>query len=207
MTGNPNAQQLLKDLVASGLSAGAAAGVVGNIMAESSANPRAVGDNGLARGIAQWHPDRWNNLVAMAKANGQDPYSLQAQETFLIAEAKQLGVWQKLQGEQNAITAAGIWMRLFERPADQSDANARRRAGLGVAVLGTMGETGGGNAITGAITGAIQGASGAINSTTRVFDGLLWWFNPGHVLRVVVGAAGAVLIVGGLILLSREVRT
>lgn len=35
-----------------------AAGIVSNLIAESSGNPNAVGDRGQAFGIAQWHPDR-----------------------------------------------------------------------------------------------------------------------------------------------------
>lgn len=40
-----------------------AAGIVANIRHESNFNPATVGDGGKAKGIAQWHPDRYSKLA------------------------------------------------------------------------------------------------------------------------------------------------
>lgn len=54
----PNKEQALQFFVANGWSKDQAAGIVGNLLGESSLNPKAVGDGGKAFGIAQWHQDR-----------------------------------------------------------------------------------------------------------------------------------------------------
>lgn len=223
-----NAETAYKDLVASGLKPGAAVGVVGNLIAESGVNPGARGDGGLAYGIAQWHPDRQANLRRYAAAHGGNPASLDTQIGFLIAEAKQTGVWGHLQNVTDPVTASGIWMRQFERPADQSQANAVRRAQLGIKALAGKSSAGGrsfldqlesaaggvGDFITGGaikwpggMVRGIEDLGSAAKSAGSLFDHLLWWFNPGNVLRVIIGASGLVLIIVGILLLSREART
>lgn len=64
------------------------AGIMGNLMVESSTfNTKAVGDNGAAIGIAQWHADR---QAAAKKLLGKDlkDANLEEQTTFLIHELK-----------------------------------------------------------------------------------------------------------------------
>lgn len=58
--------------ISKGYSPAAASGIVGNLIAESNLSPTIVGDEGQARGIAQWHPDRWANLVAFAGTQQPD---------------------------------------------------------------------------------------------------------------------------------------
>lgn len=43
---------------------------IGVIECESGGNPDAVGDHGLARGLAQWHRDTFYELAAQAKMKG-----------------------------------------------------------------------------------------------------------------------------------------
>lgn len=56
------AGEAYKFFVDKGYSPEIAAGIVGNIKHESDFNVSAVGDSGKARGLAQWHPDRYNRL-------------------------------------------------------------------------------------------------------------------------------------------------
>lgn len=129
------AQYAYEYLTAAGLPPEAATGVVGNLMAESGMNTRAVGDGGKAKGIAQWHPDRWGAFTSWASKAGRDPYSLEAQLFWVRKEAGTAAggnVWDKLRNVKDVVQASALWMRLFERPKDQSDANARSRAEAGV---------------------------------------------------------------------------
>jgi hypothetical protein len=175
--GKTNAQFAYEYLTASGLSPQAATGVVGNLMAESSMNTRAIGDGGKAKGIAQWHPDRWNPFVAWAQRARRDPYSLEAQLYWLRKEAGTSAggnVWSRLKGVKSVQEAAALWMRLFERPADQSDAAAARRAAAGVAAVkggqtltapGATPDDPNGSllgSVTEPITAGIQGAAGTL---------------------------------------------
>jgi hypothetical protein len=159
--GKTNAQFAFEYLTASGLSPEAATGVVGNLVAESGLRTNAVGDSGLAKGIAQWHPDRWNPFVAWAKRAGRDPYSLEAQLYWVRKEADSPAggnVWSQLLKVKDVVQAAALWMRKFERPRDQSDANAQRRAKAGIdAVKGASTLTPGAD---GSLLGSIGGGLG-----------------------------------------------
>ena len=79
--------------VAKGLTKYQAAGVVGNLIQESSVNPKAVEfGGGPGRGIAQWSVGgRWNhdfhdNVSWYAAAHGQSPWSLSLQLNFVWYE-------------------------------------------------------------------------------------------------------------------------
>jgi hypothetical protein len=66
-----NAKKAVEYFIAKGWTPEQSAGIVGNLQAESGANLKidAVGDGGLAYGIAQWHPPRQANF---AKAYGKN---------------------------------------------------------------------------------------------------------------------------------------
>jgi peptidoglycan hydrolase-like protein with peptidoglycan-binding domain len=66
-----NAKKAVEYFIAKGWTPEQAAGIVGNLQAESGANlnTAAVGDGGKAYGIAQWHPDR---QAKFAKAFGKN---------------------------------------------------------------------------------------------------------------------------------------
>src|SRR6185295_5031411 len=79
----PEAQKVYQQLIAGDpahgvppLSPEVAAGAVGNMMQESYADlrPDALGAGG-EKGIGQWMPDRYANMVAWTTANGLDPNS------------------------------------------------------------------------------------------------------------------------------------
>jgi len=174
-----NAQTAYDYFVGQGLSPGAATGVVGNLIAESGLSTTIRGDGGKAVGIAQWHPDRWGSLTSWARQNGLDPYALTTQLQYARLEAATPtggNVWDKLVGVKDAVTASALWMRLFERPADQSAAAAQRRADAGTKALGGEGgsSSSGGGGIGGAITGATAGlVGGGVSSVVDAVRPLL----------------------------------
>lgn len=81
-----------------GLNPAAAAGLVGNLYVESGGfspdviEDRRRGDGGIAHGIAQWHPDRWNPLVALSHTNTPPFYN---QLAYVVRELKQRQDWIK----------------------------------------------------------------------------------------------------------------
>jgi len=192
---NQNAVRVFQDLTTLGLSPGAATGVIGNLVAESGVSPTSVQRGGPGRGIAQWSSGgRWDQLLAWARGRGSDPYSLSAQEAFMVQEMQAMGVWSQLQGTTDPLTAATIVMRKYEMPADQSAANAQHRAILGAqALAGSSGGSGNslnispfptfgsplipwnwpsdvGNAITNKAADAVQ--SGAEKAADKVLSGI-----------------------------------
>lgn len=96
-----NTGTIYRYFVAKGLTPNQSAGIVGNLMQESSTevdptygrNTREIG-----KGIAQWTQgsDRWDGLVALARKQGSDVWSLQTQMDFM---------WQEFHGsEKRAFT-------------------------------------------------------------------------------------------------------
>lgn len=174
--------------VSQGLSPGAATGVVGNLLAESGLSTTIRGDGGKAVGIAQWHPDRFAVLKSWAAARGLDPYALGTQLRFARYEAGTAAggnVWSKLLGVKDAVTASALWMRLFERPKDQSDANARKRAQKGV--------------------DALKGAGGAPSGLGAVVAGaedLLPWNLPGAAASGALGAVRPLILESAFVVLA-----
>ena len=70
-----------------GVSDEATAGIIGNLMAESSCNPTAIEKpSGLGHGIAQWTRGRWDNLQKIAKSKGVDWTDLGLQLELLWSE-------------------------------------------------------------------------------------------------------------------------
>lgn len=230
-----DAGQVLAYLQRAGLPGPAALGVVGNLVAESHLDTRPrTGDGGLASGIAQWHPDRWANLESFAKQHNADPSALNTQVAFAVEEAKGIkprkggpSLWDQLRNTTDALTASKLWMRQFERPADQSDQAAQDRLNAGTKALRAQQKTGslsdlggalksagkaGADAVGGLfqwpadVVGGISALGDAAKSAGSFFDHLLWWFNPNHQLRVVIGFVSVLMILLGLYLLSREVK-
>lgn len=79
-------------------------------ISESSLNPGATGDNGLARGLHQWHPDRYQGLMALSQKMGLPPTDPRVQINHWYDEnQKNLGI-----GDPRAANDAAIGS---ERPA------------------------------------------------------------------------------------------
>lgn len=131
----PMEKQAMAYFMSQGWSKGQAAGIVGNLIAESNLNSRALGDrdkNGVyrARGIAQWHADRWNRLVKWARDRGLNPddYNTQLQyvQHELTQDGREAGARTALhRAGNNAVAAAGAMVG-YERPAGWSQANGYR---------------------------------------------------------------------------------
>lgn len=134
---------------AQGWSREQAAGLAANIKRESAFNAGAVGDNGKAYGIAQWHPDR---QAEFQKKFGKpiQGSSLEEQMAFMhyeLTQGNERGAGAKLRGTSNAADAAAAVSMHYERPADRAG-EAAKRGQLALAMLG-------------GVPGASQAAAGA----------------------------------------------
>lgn len=195
------AYQILRQL---GLSEGAATGVVGNLIGESALNTAAVGDGGKARGIAQWHPDRYAGMVNWAMRNGLNPNAMDTQVKYVAVEAKTgVGgnVWGDLLKSDSAVEASALFMRRFERPADQSDAAAKRRAQAGIDALGGKTALGTIGDVLGGVTDLIPGVSEAKD----VGGAMVWIAQPHNMIRVVYVVGGGAMMIVGLSIIARPV--
>lgn len=121
--GKEKEQEYLKYFMDKGYSKEAAAGIVGNLVHESGGlNPKAIGDNGQAFGLAQWNrkgsPDRYNEFSRnfgkdLTQATEQEQLDFIAHE--LDNKYKNVGSKLKQQGI-SANDAALIFSGEYERP-------------------------------------------------------------------------------------------
>lgn len=134
--GNSNqasTKDVLSQLQGSGWGKNQAAGIAANLFAESKFNPAAVGDNGHAYGIGQWHEDRQK---LFAKWAGHDIHgsSLKEQLKFVDYELRHGDGQSQIAGRalpmvHSAAAAGRIVSQYYERPADV-ESEARRRGAL-----------------------------------------------------------------------------
>ena len=158
-TGN-NEKAIWNFLIGKCLNAYAAAGIMGNIYAESAFNPRnlqnsyekkigltdeeytAAVDAGTytnfakdcaGYGLAQWtYHTRKQGLLSKAKAAGKSVGDLNIQLSFLWEELQGYKkVMQQLKAAGSVAEAASAFMIGFERPADQSATAQKKRASYG----------------------------------------------------------------------------
>lgn len=107
-----------------------AAGIAANLSAESALNPHAVGDNGKAYGIAQWHPDRQRAFTAWS-GKGIQGSSLEDQLKFVqfeLTKGSERAAGAALRSAQDAATAGQVVSSQYERPADARGEASRRGA-------------------------------------------------------------------------------
>lgn len=126
-----------------------AAGLAANIKRESAFRPDAVGDNGKAYGIAQWHPDR---QAEFQKKFGKpiQGSTLEEQMAFMhyeLTQGNERAAGAKLRQAKTAQDAAAAVSTHYERPADKAG-EAAKRGQLALAMLG-------------GVPGASQAAAGA----------------------------------------------
>ena len=158
-TGN-NEKAIWDFLIGKGMNAYAAAGIMGNLYAESAFNPRnlqnsyekkigltdeeytAAVDAGTytnfakdcaGYGLAQWtYHTRKQGLLSKAKAAGKSVGDLNIQLSFLWEELQGYKkVMQQLKAAGSVAEAASAFMIGFERPADQSATSQKKRASYG----------------------------------------------------------------------------
>ena len=115
-------------LVSKGLSPNEAKGIVANLMRESNLSAGAVGDNGAAYGIAQWHKDRQKDFKSFSGKDIQGS-STQEQLDFILHELnnKEKKAGDALHGAASPADAGWLFSKLYERPAN-GDAEASLRA-------------------------------------------------------------------------------
>lgn len=107
---NEFGQRAFQFFVSRGYTPAQAAALAGNAMVESGGRTTAVGDQGRAVGVFQWHPDRQANLRSFASRHGLDP---SAETTQL-----QFKDWEL----QNTERAAGGRLRAAQTPQEANDA-------------------------------------------------------------------------------------
>jgi hypothetical protein len=101
--------------------------VAGSILGESEGDPKAVGDNGQAYGLAQWHPDR---QARFASVFGHDirQSTRDEQRAFINWELRnsERAAGDVLARTQSSPQSAYVMTKLFERPLNaQKDARDR----------------------------------------------------------------------------------
>jgi hypothetical protein len=168
-----------------GFPEGAAAGIVGNWSVESGFDPAIRGDGGQAVGLKQWHPDRWAQFLRWRSSHnlGGSPYDLHQQFGFALEEFKQEGIYDDLLHINDPVEAARLVMVKDERPGDQSDNAAKRRAAAGVDIARANGSAL--DKIQGWVGGVVGGAAGAAGSAASSA--------AGAVADSVLGAVGPIL--------------
>lgn len=132
-----HAGQAMQFFMSQGWTKEQAAGIVGNLQAESGKNldSNAVGDNGRAYGIAQWHADRQANFTNKAKFGKIAGSSFEDQLKFVQWELTntESAAGKKLKSAKTPEEAAAIIDKLYERSAGfatgQRIANAIALAG------------------------------------------------------------------------------
>ena len=132
-----SATTALKFFISKGWTTEQAAGIVGNLQAESGANLKtdAVGDAGQAYGIAQWHPPRQKDFT---KTTGKDirGSSLQDQLTFIDWELNntERNAGRHLKAAKTAEEAAWVMDEYYER---STGAHRQNRINNAVALAST----------------------------------------------------------------------
>ena len=156
-----NARKIWDKLCAAGLTEAGAAGLLGNLQAESGLNPRNLQNSfekklgmsdqdytaavdcgaygsfvtdGAGYGLAQWtYSSRKAALLACAKARGRSVGDLDTQAGYLLQELQSLfpAILRLLRTTDSVREASDCVLLQFERPANQSAANCARRAALG----------------------------------------------------------------------------
>lgn len=166
-TAASRANQAMQILVGLGYSQAQAAGVVGNLMTESSMNPTAVGDNGMAFGLGQWHPDRQALLEQFAGQQGTTKDNFDTQVRFIDWEMRNSpgtagkGTLANLQAQNTAEGAADIFRRLYERPSDDPTLGAHEsRVGYAKTLMNDYGAQAAND------NGNIAGLSTAVQTAT-----------------------------------------
>jgi len=111
------AREMAQYLVKKGFTPAQAAGIVGNLIAESSLNPVAVNKKSGAFGLAQWLGKRKKELQVFAGAQGKDCWrDWRTQLDFLTWElaSRERRAWERLSAAKDPKSAAEAFMH-FER--------------------------------------------------------------------------------------------
>jgi hypothetical protein len=121
LPGGSNGEKIFNYLKKQGLTDEQAAGVIGNLTAESNLDPNALNPNDVGKpafGLAQWRGSRYEDLIEFSNSNGLDHTTLEAQLPFMMHELESQS-WLGYGALQNATTvsdATRVFETKFERP-------------------------------------------------------------------------------------------
>lgn len=123
-------QQAMEFFIARTWSVAQAAGIVANLEAESALRPDAIGDGGLAYGLAQWHADRQARFFTLMGRSIKDS-SFEEQIYFVHAELRsnEKSAGDALAKCTTASEAGACVSQRYERPRDR-EGEATKRAML-----------------------------------------------------------------------------
>jgi len=116
LKGNTNAEKVFKHLVdKEKFTPEAASGIIGNLMQESSVDPKKLQLNGgPGRGIMQWtESERWASMKSWAK--GKDPWALDTQIQWMIKEMKDYGTYNRIKNVKDYKKAVEIFESEMEK--------------------------------------------------------------------------------------------
>lgn len=158
LTGGNNPEKVWNFFKGQGFSDPASAGIIGNLMQESSTsiNPSMRQKGGPGMGIAQWTrgSDRWNNLNRFAKKKGTKWDNLQTQLEFMVEEmsngaaywhkgnvsTKNLDAFKKSTSVEQAVYD---FERAYERAGKPNYKNRKKYANQVMQAFGGTGPAGG----------------------------------------------------------------
>jgi len=121
-SGSDGQAQAMNYFMSQGLSQEQAAGIVGNLMQESTAAIDPMANNGTHRGIAQWDKNRWANFEKFAKQKGLDVNTREAQLQWIMEEMRTgdggLGI-ERFKKTKTAEEAAALFVKDYERSGEK----------------------------------------------------------------------------------------
>jgi len=134
-------EQAIRYFMAHGWTRDQAIGIAANFQKESGFNPDAVGDNGKALGIAQWHPDRQANFEKVfGHSMKGSTYEEQLAFTQWELDNTERAAAEKLRRAGSAAQSAAVFSRGYERPgrgiwAQGAEAEDRARIAAHIGML------------------------------------------------------------------------
>lgn len=118
---DPKWNQYIKSMMGMGWSYEQAVGIVANLKEESGGNPYAIGDQGKAFGLAQWHPDR------QAQFKSLFGYDMRQSSAFDQLRFVDWELRNSERGAGNAVAQAltynqakDAFLRFYERPSAEN---------------------------------------------------------------------------------------
>ena len=186
------AEQAIRFFMSKGWSREQAAGIVGNLQAESgmNLNEQAIGDGGKAFGIAQWHPDRQANF---RKVFGKDIRNSTFDEQLAFIqwefENTEARAAQKLKEATSATSAAVIVDQFYER---SSGAHRGRRIENSMNLMRSSSAINGipmtnGNNVIMTNSGAIRNKPIDPILQQKLSEAVMNVFGPGYIAEVYSG--------------------
>lgn len=192
LTGKTNEERIWNYLISAGLNACGAAGLMGNLYAESGLSPinlqnsfeKKLGmtaaqyvdavDNGTytnfahdSAGFGLWQLTYWSRkegFLKYAKGKGKSIGDLETQLEYLLVELKQYGLLPALKSAVSVLEASNLILLKFEKPASMNSAATQtKRAGYGQTYYDKYAKKGNGATMGGKITTGKQLAEAVLN--------------------------------------------